>query len=317
MVYKKHVFIRGILVMSCSVFLVSLLSFLLMRLSPIDPAVAYVMRSSAIVTTDQIEEARLLLGMDQPLWVQYGRWLMDLSKGDLGISLSTGQPVIKEIVSALPVSLIVVGLSSGIMAMGSILLGMLQYLLRHRWSGTIIRLLSVVGIALPPFYIGILLLNKVMLTSTAFSIASNTGIMRYLPSSLCLSIAGMSFYGQLLGSRLEDEMEKPYIYFARCRGLTDLKLILNHALPSGIIDLVPSFTQMIGLVVAGAVVVERIFSLPGFGHIIIDSVIQRDAPMIHATVLVLAIILVLLNFIAEMIQYVFDPNRYSIGGGGS
>lgn len=296
-------------------FLVSLLSFLLMRLSPIDPTAAYVMRSSAIVTQDQIEEARLLLGMDKPLFVQYGQWLMDLARGDLGISMSTGQPVIKEMMAALPVSLKVVGLSTCMMAIGSVCLGILQYLLRHRWPGKLLRLLSVVGIALPPFYIGIIFLNKVMVTSSVFSVAANTGIMRYLPSSLCLSVAGMAFYGQLLGSRLEDEMEKNYIYFARSRGLTDLKLILSHALPSGIIDLVPSFTQMIGLVIAGAVVVERIFSLPGFGHVIIDSVIKRDAPMIHASVLILAIILVLLNFIAEMIQYSFDPNRYSMGGG--
>ena len=303
---RKCVLYQSGLVMILSVILVSLLSFVLMRLSPVDPATAYVMRSSAIVTQEQIEEARVLLGMDKPFMVQYLTWLTNAMKGDLGTSLSTGKPVLWELSKAVPVSFRVVGLSGILMILGALFLGCLQYFLKGTLLEGLLRSLSIVAVAVPPFYIAIVLISGLLYQSDVFSITGNSGLMKYLPSALCLSVSGIGFYSQLIVKRLKTEMTQDYIFFGACRGLSDKRLLIGHALPSAIVDLAPSFAQMVGLILAGAVVVERVFSLPGFGDLIIESVIQRDTPVIHGSVLTLAIVLVLLNFLAEMIQHHFD-----------
>lgn len=302
---------HGILVMSLSIIFVTVLSFLLMRLSPIDPATAYVMRSSAIVTQKQIDEARILLGMDKPLFLQYFIWVKNVIHGDLGISLSSGQPVLSELLKAIPISLYVVGFAALIMMVGVLILGCLQYLTNETVWGRIFNIVCIVGISIPPFYLAILFVNYFAFRSGYFSVTGNVGAMRYLPSAICLSVSGIMFYSQMLAKRLEEEMNREYIFFARCRGLKEIRLLIFHALPGAIIDLIPNFAQMLGLCLAGAAVVERVFSLPGFGYLIIDGVVERDAPIIHASVLFLAIALVLLNFSAMLIQYYFSHDMQS------
>lgn len=302
MINGGRFFYRGLLVMVLSIIFVSLLSFVLMRLSPIDPATAYVMRSSAIVTQEQIEEARVLLGMDQPMMIQYFIWLKDVTKGEFGRSLSNGLPVSKLLLDAVPVSLMVVGLATVIMVIGVVVFGCLQYYFEGTFLEKLLQTISIVAIAVPPFFIPVVFVSNVAFKFEHLAITGNVGVMRYLPSAMCLAVSGIGFYSQLLNKRLIEEMRKEYILFAKCRGLSDIRLIFYHALPSAVIDLVPNFAQMIGLCLAGAAVVERVFSLPGFGYLIIESVLKRDAPVIHGSVFVLATILVILNFIAEMLQ---------------
>jgi len=305
MLGKKCILYRYVLVMILSVILVTLFSFLLMRLSPIDPATAYVMRSSAIVTQEQVSEARVLIGMDKPFVVQYFIWFKNVMKGDLGISLSTGQPVLMELSKAVPVSFRVVGLSAVLMAVGAIVFGSIQYLTKDKFSEKLFRSLAIVAVSVPSFYIAILFISSVIYQSESLSITGSSGVMRYFPSAVCLAVSGVGFYSQMVVKRLKEEMSSDYIFFAACRGIPELKLLISHALPGVIVDLVPSFAQMVGLILAGAVVVERVFSLPGFGNLIIESVIKRDTPVIHGSVLVLAVTLLVLNFIAEMTQHYF------------
>lgn len=301
---------QKVIVMFLSVFFVTILSFLLMRLSPIDPATAYVMRSSPIVTQEQINEARVLLGMDKPLLIQYVLWVKDAFFCNFGISLSNGQPVISELLKAIPISLTVVFIATIIMVFGVISLGCLQYLARNNILGKIIYILNIVGISIPPFYLAIVFVNYFAFKYNLLSVTGNVGIMKYLPCAICLAVSGIGFYSQMLAKRLEEEMNEDYIFFARCRGLKEIRIMIYHALPHVIIDLIPNFAQMIGLCLAGAAVVERVFSLPGFGYLIIDSVISRDSPIIHASVLFLAIALVILDFIATMIQRNFRKDIY-------
>ncbi len=304
----KQGIIRSVLVMLLSVLFVTVLSFLLMRLSPVDPATAYVMRNSPIVTAEQIEEARVMLGMDKPIYVQYFTWLKDALQGNMGISLSTGEPVFKLLQNAIPVSLTVVSLSTLFMIVGVIVIGILQYLIQQSVTGKLIRALCIAGVSIPPFFLAIIFIRYFAHNLSILSITGNQGLMKYLPSALCLSVAGIAFYSQMLAARLTEEIQSDYVFFSKCRGLSDLRLVFFHALPAAVVDLISNFAQMIGLTLAAATIVERVFSLPGFGNLIIDSVVQRDAPVTHASVLFLAIVLVLLNFVAVSIQSFFQRN---------
>ena len=293
---------RKLAVVLLTLFLVTLLSFLLMRLSPVDPATAYVKRHSAIATEEQIEAARIELGLDKPLPIQYLRWVRDALKGDLGISLGTGKPVIEELSKTVPVTLTVTALCAVIMGVGSLLFGSLCYLSRSRGIGKVVSGFAIIGISLPPFYLATVFLDVFAVKWGVISVAGNTGLARFLPAALCLSLSAICFYGQLLADSLHREMEQDYAFYARCRGLSELRILICHALPHALVDLLPSFAQMLGLCLAGAAIVERVFSLSGLGYLIIDAVVRRDSPVIHASVLLLAGALVLLDTAAELLK---------------
>ena len=139
--------------------------------------------------------------------------------------------------------------------------------------------------------------------------------MKYLPAALCLSICTIAFYAQLLAKRIEREMNEDYATYARCRGLSEYRILFFHALPHSLAGLLPSFMQMVGISLAGSAIVERIFSLPGLGYTIIDSVLYRDSPMIHATILFLAFFLVVCNILADLLQRLFQKNQAVQEGG--
>ena len=150
----RRYLIRRAVVVLLTLFAVTLLSFLLMRLSPIDPATAYVKRNSAVVTQEQIDEARVMLGLDKPLPVQYFDWVVDALHMDFGISLGTGNPVTEELAKTVPVTLTVVAYSAVIMSLGVLGVGVLGYLWRQKAGGMILSFLTMIGISVPGFYLG-------------------------------------------------------------------------------------------------------------------------------------------------------------------
>ena len=302
----RRYLIRRAVVVLLTLFVVTLLSFLLMRLSPIDPATAYVKRNSAVVTQEQIDEARVMLGLDKPLPVQYFDWVVDALHMDFGISLGTGNPVTEELAKTVPVTLTVVAYSAVIMSLGVLGVGMLGYLWRQKAGSMILSFLTMIGISVPGFYLGTAFIDLLAVRRGGFT--------RYFPVALCLSVLGICFYGQMLAASLEREMEQDYAMYLRCRGLREGRILLFHAFPHAVVDLLPSFAQMLGLCLANAAIVERVFSLSGLGYLIIDAVVKRDSPVIHAAVLVLALTLVLLDTAAELLQYGLRSDMRAVGG---
>ncbi|MGL5437654.1 MAG: ABC transporter permease [Lachnospiraceae bacterium] len=284
--------------------LVTLFSFLLMRLSPIDPAEAYVKRNSALVTEERIEAARVELGLDKPLYVQYVNWMRNALRLDFGISLGSGHTVLHEVQKALPTTISIVVWAALFTIAGVLGLGFLEYILNDRLGGKVLCSLGILGISIPAFYFSTAFLNLFALKWKMISVAGNTGAARYVPAALCLSISGICFYAQMLSNALIREMEQDYCVFAKCRGLAEGRILVFHALPHVLVDLLPNFAQMLGLCFAGAAIVERVFSQFGIGYLIIDSVIARDAPVTHAAVLILASVLVMMDFLAEVFQKV-------------
>ena len=306
--------IRRIIVVILTLFVVTLLSFLLMRLSPIDPATAYVKRNSAIVTQEQIEEARVMLGLNKSLPAQYLDWVYDAAHMDFGISLGTGNPVTEELGKTVPVTFTVVAYSAVIMAMGVMIVGALGYLWRNKAGGMVLSFLTIVGISVPGFYFGTAFIDVFAVQLGWLKVSGNSGFLKYFPVALCLSILGICFYGQMLAASLEREMDQDYTMYARCRGLSETRILFFHALPHAVVDLLPNFAQMLGLCLANAAIVERVFSLSGLGYLIIDAVVKRDSPVIHAAVLILALTLVLLDTVAELLQYALRSDMRAAGG---
>lgn len=286
--------------------LVTIMSFVLMRISPVDPAVAYAKRQSPIVTGEQVEEARALLGLNKPLYLQYGEWVVKGLKGDFGFSLRSGYPVRESLAKALPHTLTIVGISSVIIVFGVLILGVVNYFLRNSPFMILLKILYTILIATPPFYLAIIYLDFFALKLGLIRVVGNTGPMQYFVPSLCLSIFGVCLYSQLLGKSLELEMYEDYVSYARCRGLSEFRILCTYAMPHALLKIIPSMMQMLGFLMTGAAIVESTCSLPGLGNTLIESVIQRDSPMIHGEVLILALTFLVFNLLSDVLRRLFD-----------
>lgn len=310
MKYKLLPVWKRIIEVAFTIFFVTFLSFLLMRLSPIDPATAYAKRNTPNPTQEQIAELRVQMGLDRSLPAQYGMWLDKAVDLDFGRSLLTGKDALHEMVQVLPVTVQIVLLSSLFQIIGAIVLAGLLYLFRGKISGGIFWILSLSFVSIPAFYIANVYLNFFAVQTGMISVTGNTGFSRYFHPAVCLSIPYIAFYGRLLYTALCKEMDEDYVFYARCRGLSETRILISHAAPQAFIALLPNFMQSIGLTMAGAAFVERIFSLPGLGYLVIDSVMHRDSPVVHLCVLVLALALVFFNVLSDLLRWMMDKEGH-------
>ncbi|MEY8352015.1 ABC transporter permease [Lachnospiraceae bacterium 54-53] len=301
--------IRKILTAFLTVFLVTLLTFLLMRISPVDPATAYVKRHSPVATEEQIQAARVQLGLDKPLAVQYTNWIRAALHLDFGMSLGTGHDVTYELGKAIPTTLLVILFTAVLTLAGILITGCLSYWNRDKPAGKLLSGLSLAGVSIPPFFLATVSIDILAVKLGWISVAGNTGLKKYLPAAICLAVFGTCFYSQMLTSSLRREMNEDYAVFARCRGLSERRILYRHALPQAMIDLIPSIAQMLTLCLAGAAIIERIFSLSGIGYLMIDSVVKRDAPMIYGIVLFLAVMVVLFDALADILQHFLQKGQ--------
>lgn len=295
--------------MLLTLLLVTILSFLLMRLSPVDPATAYAKRNTVNPTQEQIQTIRIEMRLDKPLLIQYGLWLKNAVQLDFGKSLVNGGQALDEIKQAVPITFNVVMISAVIQIIVTIILGYLIYLFKDRKFRFILGFITIAGISIPGFYIASVYLNIFAVKYNVISVSANTGFMRYLHPAICLAIPCIMFYARLLAVYIEKEMNEDYVFYARCRGLTERRILFYHSIPRSIIVLIPSFMQNIGLTMAGAAIIERVFSLPGIGYLIIDSVLNRDSPMIHLAVLYLSFVLVITNILSDILQSFLQKDK--------
>lgn len=293
--------LKKILELFLTLFIVTIISFILMRVAPIGPAEAYARRGT-ITDPIRIAEIKADMGLTRPLFEQYIDWVKDVLRLDFGKSYVSGRDVFADVTTALTVTAIVTVISAVIQAVGVLVIGCLCYWSKGRWFESPMDLFCMVGISVPAFFLATTFIDVFAVQYNLISVAGNTGLMRYLPAAICLSVSGIAFFGQLLANSMKKSMESDSAFYARCRGLTERRIMLHQALPQAVVGILPNFMQMIGLCMAGATIVENIFSLPGLGYRVVQSVLQRDAPMIHATILFLAFALVICNIISDMLQ---------------
>lgn len=305
-----------ILELISSLFIVTVISFLLVRLSPIDAAEAYARRSYAAFsfTAEQMNALREQMGLSRPLHEQYITWVANAAQLDFGNSFVSGRPVFDEVTNAISVTIKIVLISAVIQAVLILILGSLCYLMRKNPIGHILIFLCIAGISIPPFFLATTYIDFFVVKLGITSVVGNTGFMRYVPAALCIAVGCVAFFTQLLSRNIDKEMNLDSAFYARCRGLSETRILLRYGLPQAIVGILPSFFQMLGLCMAGSAIVERVFSLPGLGYLIIDSVLYRDSPMIHATILFLAFSLVTFNIISDVLRRGLQRNHSAKAG---
>lgn len=282
--------------------LVTFLSFLMMRLSPVDPAEAYARRNTVQPSRETIERIREEMGLTKPLMVQYGEWLIKAVHLDFGTSLTNNKPVVADLVFAAKSTLKIAGISAVLQMVITFLIGYVEYLLYESQKKIWLNILTIVLISIPPFYIASLYMDVLAVKIGFFKIINAAGFVRYFSPAFCIALPTGIFYGRLFGSMLNKERRKDYVFFLKARGLSENKVFFNHVLPSGLLMLIPVFMQNLGMILASQGILEKMFNVPGIGYMLIDHVIARDAPMIHGTILFFALIMVVTNISGKLLQ---------------
>jgi peptide/nickel transport system permease protein len=293
---------------------VSVIVFLMIRLVPGD-SVAIMLGANAEVTPERVEALRARLGLDQPLPVQYLRWLAAALTGDLGISIWTGRPVREEILlhlgPTLELTLVSLLLGAGL----AIPAGCLMAAWRGRTADVVLRILAIAGLTIPSFWLGIILILAVS------SLAPGAALLGYVPFSedplgnlrrialpaLALALPILAGLSRLVRTAMLDALGQDYVRTARAKGVPEWLVLYRHALRNALIPFLTSVGIATGYLIGGSMVVEQVFAIPGLGRLILGAVAERNYPLVQGTILVVTAAFVLVNFVVDLAYGLIDP----------
>jgi peptide/nickel transport system permease protein len=291
-----------------------------MRLVPGDPIFLY-MDSSDVdsMTPEKIASIRHELGLDQPLLIQYGRWLGNAVRGDLGVSLFYSDRVSKLIAERLPVT-IHLGIFAFILsAIIGVVLGIVAAVRRGRWLDMVATLAANLFITIPMFWFGILLILALGLYAGILPVSGYTSpfedfwlsTKQLIMPVLCLAVGSMGSNARLTRTSMLEVIHQDYIRTAWSKGLKEKVIISKHALKNSLIPVVTVLGLHIRIIFGGAVLIETVFSIPGMGSLMVDATFNKDYTLVQGGVMVIAIIVILSNLIVDISYGWLDPRvRY-------
>lgn len=293
---------------------VSIITFLMIRLIPGD-AVAIMLGANTEVTPERIAALRTRLGLDQSIVAQYVSWLHGVLTGDLGVSIWTQRPVMAEIAAhvwpTVQLTLLALILGAGL----AVPLGALMAKLRGRGWDVLLQIGSVAGLTIPSFWLGTMMILLVtvlvpsvqMLGYVPFEEDPLGNILHLILPALALALPLLANLARLVRSTLLDALQQDYIRSARAHGASETSILFKHALRNALIPFVTSVGIHTGYLLGGAIVVEQVFAIPGLGRLILGAISERNYPLVQATILVVTLTFVLVNFVVDLLYAVIDP----------
>lgn len=286
----------------------TLLVWSLLPLAPGDPAERTLMgRGNLEPLPEQIEALRRELGLDQPLYVQYGIWMGKLVQGKLGISYRSKQPVERELGQRVAATLLLA--AGGVVVAVALAFPMAVLAVRYenRWPDHLTRLYALVGTSLPSFWLGLLLLDLFAVRLRWTSALARPDLQHLAMPAFVLGLGLTATLMRVLRAGLLGEMGRRYALVARARGAGPWRVLLRHALPNAALPGVNVLALGVGGLLGGAAITETVFSWPGMGLYIVDAIGARDLPVIQGFAVISAGIFILVNLCADMIAIVLDP----------
>lgn len=291
------------------IILTSFVVFLMLFLIPGDPASIYVGENQA--TPERLAEIRRQMGLDRPFFVQYGDFLWNAVRGDLGRSLQTNRPVTEEIADRLPntIQLAVAAMAIAIViGMG---LGLVAGLNRGRWLDSLSMVFALLGVSVPIFWLGLLLIMLFAVRLGWFPATSQPGLQGLVLPAVSLALLSAATLARLFRSSVLEVMQQEFLTTARAKGLRWNAVVRRHALRNALIPVMTVIGVQFGALLSGAVITETIFARPGLGKLVVDSIQNKDIPMVQGVILVLATIYILINLLVDLSYAIIDPRiRY-------
>lgn len=290
---------------------VSLLVFLITRLTPGDPVRELV---GPDASQQKVEEARAKLGLDKPVVTQYLYFVRDALKGDLGTSLRTRQPVTHELMSRFPVTLQLSFFTVVLAVAIGVPLGVLSAVHAGSFIDRAATVTAVFFVSMPLFWVAIMatLVFSIRLgwlppAGVDGSIWTWSGFQSYILPSITLALGPSALLMRITRSSMLEVLNREYVTVARAKGLSERNVIIRHAFRNALLPVITYIGLLFGALLGGAVVTETIFALPGAGRLVVTAINQRDYPIIQGAVLMLALIFTTINLIVDLLYALLDP----------
>lgn len=287
---------------------VSFVSFALVNIIPVDPAEVSLRVNDTTPSPEAIAEIREQLGLNDPFLVRYANWLTASLQGDFGVSYTnSNRLVIDEIARSFPYTLKLAGLSLLLLLGISVPVGVLSAVHQGHWFDKIVRLFVFASTAMPNFWLAFMLIWFFSIHLMWLPSSGATSLSHFILPAITLCMAYIATYIRLIRNSMLESRHENYVLYARARGLTENRIIWKHRLKNSIQT---SMTAMgIGVVrlIAGTVVIESIFAIPGLGRLALAAIFNRDYPVIQAYILMMGSLFVLSNLIIDILHRVIDP----------
>ena len=288
-----------------TVFVTTILVTLLIHIVPGDP-VQIMFAQSQGSTPEQIEQVRVNLGLDQPIYIQYLNYLDRLSKGDLGKTIRGGQPVLEVIFQRLPNTILLAISAMMIAILLGVPLGFLAAYNKGTISDTFIMILAISGISMPHFWLGLILLF-IFAVDLGWLPVSGSGLLNLVLPALTLGISNAAIFARLTRTSMIEILQQDFVITALAKGLPKKYVLRKHVLRAGLIPLVTMMGMQFAFMMGGAIVVENIFSWNGVGRMAVEAIFQRDYPIIQGFILTFSVIVVFVTISLDVIYAFIDP----------
>jgi peptide/nickel transport system permease protein len=311
--------IHRILLMIPTLLGVAVLVFVLLRLMPGDIVELRFLLEGGQVSPETLAAERVRLGLDKPIWWQFYDWMTGIFVGDFGISMWTGRPVIAEISSRLELSLEVAIIATVLATLLALPLGTLAALYKDSWIDRVIQVFSIAGLAVPSFWLGMLIILALLLNFNWIPPLTFTPIYedpwRNLSQLIWPAMAVGYRYSavatRMTRSTILEVLQEDYIRTARAKGLYERLVVGRHAMRNAMLPVITVIGLEFAFLIGGLVVTEQVFNLNGIGKLFVDTVTRADYTMVQALVMLVAVFFILINFVVDLLYAVLDPRiRY-------
>ncbi|MFC3467222.1 MULTISPECIES: nickel ABC transporter permease [Staphylococcus] len=290
-------------------FVLSTITFILMKLTPGDPIDKILHLDVANVSSDQIEATKAKLGLDQPVIIQYVQWLGQIIQLNFGTSYQTGEPVIKELIYYTPPTLFIAVMTIVVVFVVAIPLGMIAAKYYHTWLDSLIRSVTSFTVSIPSFFLGTIL---IYVFAQKWNLLPSSGLdtmAGYILPVIALSVGMSAYYVRLMRSNLVELYQSKEVEAARLRGMSERYILWQDLFKPAIIPIITVLGMSVGSLIGGTVVIENLFGIPGIGHFLVDSIRARDYPVVQGAVIMIGFFVVLANTMSDLLLLWIDPKR--------
>ncbi|ARD75578.1 peptide ABC transporter permease [Staphylococcus xylosus] len=290
-------------------FVLSSITFILMKLTPGDPVNKILHLDIANVSSDQVEATKEKLGLNQPVVIQYFQWLGQIVQLDLGTSYQTGEPVIKELIYYTPPTLSIAFLTIVVVLLTAIPMGILAAKYYHTWVDIFIRTVTSFTVSVPSFFLGTIL---IYIFAQKFNVLPSSGIdtiAGYILPVIALSVGMSAYYVRLMRSNLIELYQSKEVEASRLRGMSERYILWGDLFKPAILPVITVLGMSVGSLIGGTVVIENLFGIPGIGHFLVDSIRARDYPVVQGAVIMIGFFVVLANTVSDLLLLWLEPKR--------
>ncbi len=282
---------------------VSILVFLMVHVMPGDPAR---IMAGDTATEQDVEKIRVAYGFDRPLYEQYFRYISKALRGDFGTSFRTGRPVAQEIAIRFPNTMLLAVAAIVISIVFGIGIGLISATKRNSIFDSVSMVLALVGLSIPPFYLGLMLMLIFCVILKWLPITAEVSFVGMILPSLTLSARSLATIARMTRSSMLEVMSQDYILTAKAQGFNSRKIIFSHALKNAMNSIVTVAGIQFGTLLGGSVITEKVYGWPGLGELVITAIKARDFPVVQTTILVIAVSFVAVNLFVDVLYVLIN-----------